>query len=98
MGAMGDTVAQAVIPAAAVIGIVFALFQWFLVSRIRVSGDSDENNRCDDKLIEEEAEEAVDGPAVVAKCAEIQNAISIGGFRSFSGSSWLFWLKVLILS
>ncbi|KAG1365306.1 pyrophosphate-energized vacuolar membrane proton pump 1 [Cocos nucifera] len=78
MGAMGDTVAQAVIPAAAVIGIVFALFQWFLVSRIRVSGDSDENNRCDDKLIEEEAEEAVDGPAVVAKCAEIQNAISIG--------------------
>ncbi|KAG8052222.1 hypothetical protein GUJ93_ZPchr0001g32153 [Zizania palustris] len=84
--------ADAVIPACAVVGIAFALWQWFLVSRVKVSayaasagnggravfrpeGDIDEDvgvGYGDD----EEGE--ADGAVAVARCAEIQSAISVG--------------------
>ncbi|KZV19963.1 pyrophosphate-energized vacuolar membrane proton pump 1-like [Dorcoceras hygrometricum] len=78
-----DLGAEIVIPVCAIIGIAFSLFQWFLVSRTKLtyerSGASAANNRKDgygDSLIEEE--EGINEPGVVAKCAEIQNAISEG--------------------
>ncbi|MCE2055477.1 hypothetical protein HAX54_042700 [Datura stramonium] len=77
MGLMSEVLTQILIPVAALIGIGFALLQWFLVSKVRVSGGSELEN---DKLIEEdEQEEGIDSDAVVAKCAEIQKAISEGG-------------------
>ncbi|XP_058076954.1 pyrophosphate-energized vacuolar membrane proton pump-like [Magnolia sinica] len=77
MGLMGETVTEIVIPVAAVIGIGFALVQWFLVSKVRVSIDSGVKNGYNDRLIEDE-EENVDSQEVVVKCAEIQSAISVG--------------------
>ncbi|KAF2288322.1 hypothetical protein GH714_006008 [Hevea brasiliensis] len=57
------------------VGIGFALLQWFLVSKVRVSVES--GNGYSDRLIGEE-EEGVDNLDVSLKCAEIQNAISVG--------------------
>ncbi|KAL5996368.1 hypothetical protein ACLOJK_026445 [Asimina triloba] len=76
MALMGETVTEIVIPVAAVIGIGFALLQWYLVSKVRVS-NSGENNGYNEKLLEDE-EESVDAHQVVTKCAEIQSAISVG--------------------
>lgn len=78
MGLMSEAFAQILIPVGALIGIAFALVQWFLVSKIRVVSSGSENG-CKDHLIEEdEQEEGVDSVEVVNKCAEIQNAISVG--------------------
>lgn len=77
MGLTGETLTQILIPVAAVIGIGFALLQWFLVSKVRVSGASPVNNGYSDSLIGDE-EESVDALEVVAKCADIQSAISVG--------------------
>lgn len=76
---MGESLTQILIPVAAILGIGFALLQWFLVSRVRVSGDSGSgvNSGFKDMLIEDE-EESIDNDDVVFKCAEIQNAISVG--------------------
>ncbi|XP_072997406.1 pyrophosphate-energized vacuolar membrane proton pump 1-like [Typha latifolia] len=83
---MEEAAVQILIPLAAVIGIGFALFQWFLVSKIKISGELGEENGYADNLIEEdgeeEEEEGVDRRVAVAKCAEIQSAISVGA-RSF---------------
>ncbi|KAF5962090.1 hypothetical protein HYC85_003299 [Camellia sinensis] len=77
MGLMGENLTQIVIPVAALVGIVFALFQWFLVSKVRVIGFGLDGYK--DRLIEEdEPEEGIDSEEAVAKCAEIQNAISVG--------------------
>lgn len=77
MGLMSEALAQVLIPLAAFIGIAFAIFQWFLVSKVRVSPGND--NRIGDRLIEEDDQElGINGEEAVAKCAEIQNAISIG--------------------
>lgn len=74
---MSEALTQVLIPLAAFIGIGFALLQWFLVSKVRVS--SGDGYRIKDRLIEEDdQEEGIDSDEAVAKCAEIQNAISVG--------------------
>ncbi|CAN6446499.1 unnamed protein product [Victoria cruziana] len=76
---VGELFAYLFIPAIAVVGIVFALYQWFLVSQIRLSLDRQPSDgRITESLLEHEAEAGVDPKAVVTKCCEIQNAISIG--------------------
>lgn len=77
---------EIVIPVAAAIGIVFALFQWYLVSFISVlpssSAPKDEKNGSIDNghdfLLHHQEEGDPDGEAAVSKCAEIQEAISVG--------------------
>ncbi|XP_048129463.1 pyrophosphate-energized vacuolar membrane proton pump-like [Rhodamnia argentea] len=72
------------IPAGAVVGIVFSLVQWFLVSRVKLTpeqralpDDSDDRkNGFSDGLIEEE--ESINEHIVLSRCAEIQRAISEG--------------------
>lgn len=72
------------IPVCALVGIVFALVQWVLVSKVKLSSDkphsssssADGKNGFTEALIEEE--EGINEPSVVQKCAEIQNAISEG--------------------
>lgn len=86
MGAalLSDLGTEIAIPVCAVIGIVFSLVQWFLVSRVKVSpehaelslGSKNGKNGYNDHLIEEE--EGINDHNVVAKCADIQNAISEG--------------------
>lgn len=80
---MGEAFAQFLIPVAALVGIGFALLQWLLVSKVKVSADSDLSNRYSDRLIEEE-EEGIDHEDVANKCSEIQNAISVGEFTFYS--------------
>jgi len=75
MGMLSEGLTQVLIPAAALVGIAFALLQWYLVSKVKVSGDS--SNGYSGKLIEEE-EDGIDSLEVSIKCAEIQNAISVG--------------------
>lgn len=77
MGLFSDALAQAVIPLAALVGIGFALFQWLLVSRIKVSNE----NGYSESLIENE-EEGVDDFDAVVKCSDIQSAISVGQLLS----------------
>lgn len=73
---------EIIIPVCAVIGIIFSLFQWVVVSRVKVTPDRNgppsisNKNGYDDYLIEEE--EGLNDHNVVIKCAEIQNAISEG--------------------
>jgi inorganic pyrophosphatase len=76
---------QVVVPVAAVVGIAFAVLQWVLVSKVKLTP---EPRRADgsagksggagasEYLIEEE--EGLNEHNVVVKCAEIQNAISEG--------------------
>lgn len=75
MGMLSEGHTQILILVASLVGIGFALLQWFLVSKVRVSGES--GNIYNDILIGEE-EEGVDKHDVSLKCAEIQNAISVG--------------------
>nr|CAD1829736.1 unnamed protein product [Ananas comosus var. bracteatus] len=85
MGVLGEAATQALIPIASLIGIGFALLQWFVVSKIEVSSYSgDYASYADEQLMEkqsgeeDEEEEGVDGGVAAAKCGEIQNAISVG--------------------
>jgi H+-translocating diphosphatase len=87
-------VADVVIPACAAVGIAFALWQWFLVSKVKVSAYAASGNghhnggavfRADDDFDEDvgmgdEEEEEGDGVVAVARCAEIQSAISVGEY------------------
>lgn len=76
---MSEALTQVLIPVAALIGIGFALVQWFLVAKVKVSSGIEGQNGYKDRLIEEdEQEEGIDSDEAVAKCAEIQNAISVG--------------------
>ncbi|KMZ69328.1 Inorganic diphosphatase [Zostera marina] len=81
-GLMSDVVVQLVIPIAAVIGIIFSLFQWYLVSRVKLFGErehgvgAESKNGLNDYLVEEE--DGLNDQNVVNKCAEIQTAISEG--------------------
>ena len=82
---LSELATEIVIPVCAVVGIVFSLFQWFLVSRVKVTPERNppsagNKNGYSDYLIEEE--EGLNDHNVVVKCAEIQNAISEG--RAFS--------------
>ncbi|KAK9147031.1 hypothetical protein Sjap_006934 [Stephania japonica] len=83
---LGEILTQILIPLCALVGIGFAVLQWFLVSKVKVCGESmsDVNNGFDERLLQEDVEENVDVHGVVAKCAEIQHAISVGA------SSFLF--------
>ncbi|PSS07532.1 Pyrophosphate-energized vacuolar membrane proton pump (H(+)-PPase) like [Actinidia chinensis var. chinensis] len=79
---LSDLATEIVIPVCAVVGIVFSLVQWVLVSRVKLSPErtasssTNKKNGYNDYLIEEE--EGINDHNVVAKCAEIQNAISEG--------------------
>ena len=86
-----DLGAEILIPACAVVGIVFSLVQWYLVSKVKLSpGREAQNNGKNgytDYLIEEE--EGLNDHNVVLKCAEIQSAISEGLSLSLSLSRTL---------
>ncbi|KAK6912251.1 Pyrophosphate-energised proton pump [Dillenia turbinata] len=76
-----DMATEIVIPVCAVVGIVFSLVQWFLVSRVKLSSERNSpsstnngKNGYSDYLIEEE--EGINDQHVVVKCAEIQSAIT----------------------
>ncbi|KAL2629618.1 hypothetical protein R1flu_014304 [Riccia fluitans] len=67
------------IPGACLVGILFALIQWFVVSKVKVGGDSvvnGSNNGYSDSLLD--SEEGGDEDAVMKKVATIQEAISEG--------------------
>lgn len=86
MALLSDQGAEIVIPVCAVIGIVFSLVQWYLVSKVKFSTErggvasaaSNGKNGYSEYLIEEDG---VADHDLVAKCAEIQNAISEGKNR-----------------
>ncbi|KAJ4768088.1 K(+)-insensitive pyrophosphate-energized proton pump [Rhynchospora pubera] len=82
MHRLSSPVAHALIPVAALIGIAFALYQWYLVSKIKVSVDNQTHENGNGNVNGEngihEMEEGVDGLDVRKKCAEIQEAVSIG--------------------
>ncbi|KAJ1687648.1 hypothetical protein LUZ63_019038 [Rhynchospora breviuscula] len=82
MHRLSSPVAYALIPVAALIGIAFALYQWYLVSKIKVSVDNQTHENGNGNVNGEndthEMEEGVDGRDVRKKCAEIQEAVSIG--------------------
>jgi len=70
---LGETFVLWFVPAAAVVGILFALIQWFIVSRVSVGSEGKGNNG----YVHVE-EDGISDLEVVAKCAEIQAAISEG--------------------
>ncbi|KAJ0007420.1 hypothetical protein Pint_30196 [Pistacia integerrima] len=72
---------EILVPVCAVVGIIFSLIQWGIVSRVKVTHErtpssNNKKNGFSDYLIEEE--EGINDQSVVVKCAEIQNAISEG--------------------
>lgn len=77
---LSDLATEILIPVASVVGIVFALVQWVVVSRVKLSPEKQSaggnKNGYSDLLIEEE--EGLNEHNVVVKCAEIQTAISEG--------------------
>lgn len=90
-----DLGTEIVIPVCAVVGIVFSLFQWYLVSRVKVSSErgatspsNNNKNGYGDYLIEEE--EGINDQNVIAKCADIQNAISEGEMISSYTDLFIF--------
>lgn len=59
------------IPAAGLIGLLFAVYQWLTVSQVKVGPSKDSG--ADQALLENGTADEVD-----AKVAEIQSAISVG--------------------
>jgi hypothetical protein len=87
---------QVLIPVAAAVGIAFAVVQWVLVSKVRVTPERRADGGAvksgpSDYLIEEE--EGLNDHNVVVKCAEIQTAISEG--ERLSAGSVFGWLHIL---
>ncbi|TKY48056.1 Pyrophosphate-energized vacuolar membrane proton pump [Spatholobus suberectus] len=90
MGAtlLSELATEIVVPVCAVVGIVFSLVQWHLVSSVKLtperhgSSSSPRNDNGNNKngygdyLIEEE--EGINDHNIVVKCADIQSAISEG--------------------
>ncbi|XBH97940.1 hypothetical protein VPH35_127532 [Triticum aestivum] len=81
MAILGELGTEILIPVCGVVGIVFAVAQWFIVSKVKVtpgaaSAAAGSKNGYGDYLIEEE--EGLNDHNVVVKCAEIQTAISEG--------------------
>ncbi|KAL6589596.1 hypothetical protein ACP70R_050295 [Stipagrostis hirtigluma subsp. patula] len=87
--------ADVLIPACAAVGVAFALWQWLLVARVKVSAyapphangrhggsssvfrpEADDDG--EDVAMGDDEEGAADGVVAVARCAEIQSAISVG--------------------
>jgi hypothetical protein len=84
MAILGELGTQVLIPVAGLIGIAFAVAQWVLVSKVKVTPGAataagGAKNGYGDYLIEEE--EGLNDHNVVVKCAEIQTAISEGDHR-----------------
>ncbi|XP_044958324.1 pyrophosphate-energized vacuolar membrane proton pump-like [Hordeum vulgare subsp. vulgare] len=82
MAILGELGTEILIPVCGVIGIVFAVAQWFIFSKVKVtpstaSAAAGAKNGYGDYLIEEE-EEGLNDHNVVIKCAEIQTAICEG--------------------
>uniref|UniRef100_A0A0E0DMB3 H(+)-exporting diphosphatase n=1 Tax=Oryza meridionalis TaxID=40149 RepID=A0A0E0DMB3_9ORYZ len=81
MALIGTVAAEVLIPLAAVIGILFAVLQWYVVSRVAVpphdGGGAGKGERESDGVDDDE-EDGVDYRGVEARCAEIQHAISVG--------------------
>lgn len=78
---LSESLSQILIPVAAVIGIGFALLQWLLVSRVKVGyekASSLNNGVYNEVLLDEPDEDGGDLKNAVPKCAEIQEAISLG--------------------
>jgi inorganic pyrophosphatase len=92
MALLSEGLTQILIPVAALIGLAFALLQWFLVSKVKVSYGSGDGNDYKDKLIPGEEEEGIDNFEVTMKCAEIQNAISEGELSPFPFPTSFFYL------
>lgn len=92
MAVVGVVGAEVLIPLAALIGIAFAVFQWFVVSRVKVPAAAAAAAAEEDaakarlrtaesevaEVVEDSEEAGVDYGRVEAKCAQIQDAISIG--------------------
>ncbi|XP_048569959.1 pyrophosphate-energized vacuolar membrane proton pump-like [Triticum urartu] len=83
MAVIGTAGAEVLIPLAAVIGIAFAVFQWYVVAKVPVpSHDGEDGGGAAAQKgrsgHDESAEDGVDYRQVEARCAEIQHAISIG--------------------
>jgi len=81
MGVLSEGLTQILIPVTALIGIGFALLQWLLLSRVRVSSADHTNadNGYRKSLIgDSELEKGVQSVEVTNNCAEIQHAISVG--------------------
>ncbi|XP_044958326.1 pyrophosphate-energized vacuolar membrane proton pump-like [Hordeum vulgare subsp. vulgare] len=81
MAILGELGTEILIPVCGVIGIVFAVAQWFIVSKVKVTPSTafaaaGAKNGYGDYLIEEE--EGLNDHNVVIKCAEIQTAIREG--------------------
>jgi hypothetical protein len=83
--AVGEVFVLAFVPAACVVGILFALAQWYIVSRVTVGGHHSASNNGYMHV----DEDGVDDPSVVAKCAEIQAAISEGS-ESFLATEYQY--------
>ncbi|XP_042390966.1 pyrophosphate-energized vacuolar membrane proton pump 1-like [Zingiber officinale] len=79
MGRLSKPLVEVLIALAAVIGIGFALLQWFLVSKIKLSEQPAKGgkSKTDDGVCDDD-EEGPEGFEAVRKCSEIQNAITIG--------------------
>lgn len=78
---LSEFLSQILIPVAAAIGIGFALLQWMLVSRVKVGPEKESsvnNGVYNEFLLDEAEEDGGDLKNAVPKCAEIQNAISLG--------------------
>jgi hypothetical protein len=87
MAILSTLATEVLIPVAGVIGIVFAVVQWVIVSRVKLSpaaaaSGGNKNGGYSDYLIEEE--EGLNDHNVVVKCAEIQTAISEGEDARFA--------------
>lgn len=85
MAVIGTAATEALIPVAAVIGIAFAVLQWYVVARVAVpshagedgaGGKGGKGGKGEEEVVDEE--DGVDYRHVEARCAEIQHAISIG--------------------
>ena len=81
--AVGDVFVLAFVPASCVVGILFALAQWYVVSRVEVGGGASNNGYM------HVDEDGVDDSSVVSKCAEIQAAISEGA-ESFLATEYQY--------
>ncbi|KAL6607802.1 hypothetical protein ACP70R_040865 [Stipagrostis hirtigluma subsp. patula] len=80
MAVLGTTAVEALIPVAALIGIAFAVLQWYVVAKVAVpshaGGDAaDKAGYGEDDDVEEDG---ADGRRAEARCFEIQQAISVG--------------------
>ncbi|KMZ63977.1 Inorganic diphosphatase [Zostera marina] len=80
MMALMDLVTEIAIPVSAIIGIIFSLVQWYIVSKVKISGNQGLESNANDPLMEE----GINDQQIITKVTDIQNAISTGA------SSFLF--------